>query len=335
MSRARELDLLVVLHSVQPLTTDLESIGAARVVVLTDGPPSGVSRADAPVPREIVAGLREQWAEIIAGLAGGRRVEVVTNDEFCLDDCRRVREQLGLRRVTPAGVDGYRDKVVMKHRLAAAGIRVPRWVPLERIDEGGDLPLPDGLDYPVVAKPRIGSNSRGVRSIQDEQQWRSWVQDKSGTGGWQVEQFISGQMCFVDGLVVDGYYEQVLVGRYLGGLLPGPEVSVLGGVSVPGDDRLWDRAGTLGRQVADTLGTDGRFATHLEFFDQGHNQDLVVLEVCARAPGALVSEMVRVVSGHNLETAHLQVQAELPAPIFSTTGSHAAWISVLARTDQI
>ncbi len=49
-----------------------------------------------------------------------------------------------------------------------------------------------------------------------------------------------------------------------------------------------------------------------------------------RAPGAMVSEMARVVSGTNLETAHLRVQAGLSPPAFAATGRHAAWVSVLA-----
>lgn len=84
--------------------------------------------------------------------------------------------------------------------------------------------------------------------------------------------------------------------------------------------------------MARALGVDGRFATHLEFFDTG--DQLIALEVCARAPGANVSEMARLVSGHNLESAHLQVQAGKPAPEFQLTGKHAAWISLLSSPSQ-
>jgi len=139
-------------------------------------------------------------------------------------------------------------------------------------------------------------------------------------------------MCFVDALVVDGEYLPALVGRYLGGLLPAPDVRVLGAVSALPQDPLSARAIELGRRVAGVLGTDGRFATHLEFFD--HPEGPLVLEVCARAPGALVSEMARAVCGINLETAHLAVQAGQPAPPRSPTGRHAAWLSILAHPDQ-
>jgi hypothetical protein len=254
----------------------------------------------------------------------------VTNDEFCLAECAKLRAELGLPRVTSAQLGGYLDKVVMKTRLAAAGIPVPRWAAVDHV--GAAERFPSGLALPVVAKPRIGSNSRGVRVIRDDRGWRSWVADRTGQQGWEIEEFVPGRMCFVDGLVVEGDYEPVLVGCYLGGLLLEPGVDVLGAISVPRHNALWQAAVGLGCRVARTLGDDGRFATHLEFFE--HGGDLVVMEVCVRAPGALVSEMARATSGHNLETVHLRVQAGLPAPAFTPTGWEAAWVSVLARPGQ-
>ena len=318
---------VVVLRAMQPLTTDLGALGD-DVVVLTDGPPHRAVRADVPPPSRVVSRPRSQWGAFVAELSDEGPVEVVTNDEFCLAQCAEIRRTAGCGRITPAGLDGYLDKVVMKQRLSAAGVSVPPWAPLEPLPGTLSDAIPEGLRFPVVVKPRIGANSRGVQVIRDRSACRSWVANATGQAGWQVEEFVAGRVCFVDALVVDGRYEPVLVGRYLGGLLPGPEDRVLGAVSVHHDDPLWERAVALGHEVATALGEDGRFATHLEFFDRG--ADLVVMEVCARAPGALVSEMARVVSGANLETAHLRVQAGLSPPAFAATGRHAAWVSVLA-----
>jgi hypothetical protein len=323
---------LVVLQSVQPLTTDVRALGVPDVVVLTDGPEDEVARADAPAPPRVLRLPRERWAEQLAAWSVGGAPEVVTNDEFCLAEAARCRAGLARRTVTPAGLDGYLDKVTMKTRLARAGVRVPRWAAVDRVALPDLRDPPAGLTPPLVAKPRVGANSRGVRVIRDRDAWRAWVLDREGETGWEVEEFVPHPMCFVDGLVVDGAYRPVLVGRYLGGLLPEPGVDVLGAVSVPPEDALWTRAVELGRRVADALGTDGAFATHLEFFDA--DDGLVVMEVCARAPGALVSEMARVVTGHNLETAHLAVQAGHTPPELAARDAHAAWLSVLARPDQ-
>ncbi len=324
---------LVVLQSVQPLTTDLRPAAGWGAVVLTDGPVNRVARSDAPAPGRVISGPRSEWPGRLQELRGAAAVEVVTNDEYALRECAHLRERLGLSRVTSLGLDGYLDKVLMKTRLAAESVPVPRWVSLDDMGPVSDgLGLPQALSLPVVAKPRIGANSRGVQIISAPDQWQEWVRDKAGQSGWEIEEYISGPMCFVDALVVNGEYTPVLVGRYLGGLLPSPEVQIVGAVSVPRQDAFWERAVDLGRRVAHALGIDGRFATHLEFFE--HRGTLIVMEACARAPGAMVSEMARVVSGHNLETAHLSVQAGQPAPRFAPTGEQAAWISPLARPGQ-
>lgn len=323
---------VVVLHSIQPLTTDVRAISDA-VTVLTDASPGSVVRAGTPPPPDIEAAPSSEWVHLISGRPAATHPEVISNDEFCLERLARARHDLHLAPVTPTGLAGYLDKVLMKERLNAAGIQVPAWRTIDHVHDAltDTDPLP-AVGYPVVAKPRIGANSRGVRVINNPTQWAAWVHDRAAQDDWQVEAFIAAPMCFVDALIVDGTYQPVLVGRYLGGLLPTPGVSVLGAISVPRTDPLWQRAIALGEQVAHTLGQDGRFATHLEFFDT--DPRATVMEVCARAPGALVSEMARVTAGSNLETAHLRAQAGLPTPAFTDTGTHAAWISILARPDQ-
>ncbi|WP_181445510.1 ATP-grasp domain-containing protein [Flexivirga caeni] len=301
-----------------------------RVVVLTTDAPSAVSRADIPAPADVMQLPADQWATRIRSWATDGDVQVVTNDEYSLADLAEIRDALGLDRVTPALLDRYLDKVAMKQALQDAEIAVPTWHLLPTLSV--ELALPDDLGFPCVVKPRVGANSRGVRVLRSSDEWLSWLSRHSGETDWEVEEFVSGQMCFVDGLVTHGHYCPVLVGRYVGGLLPTPDTRIFGAVDVPPGQDLHDDAIALGARVARALGTDGRFATHLEFFETGER--LVVMEVCARAPGAMVSEMARVVSGHNLESAHLQIQAGLPAPAFHTTGRHAAWISLLGRPRQ-
>ncbi len=121
---------VAVLHTLQPLTTDPAAL-ADDVVVLTHGPPGRVARADASPPPRVVSRSRSQWEAFMVALSAQERVEVVTNDEFCLAHCAELRRAAGLARVTPSGLDGYLDKVVMEQRLGDAGVLVPRW---ERLD---------------------------------------------------------------------------------------------------------------------------------------------------------------------------------------------------------
>lgn len=203
----------------QPLTTDVRGLAPGRIVVMTAGSAAAVARADATAPQEVLEVPVERWDAVLSEWADGGPVNVITNDEYALRDLARVREALGLDRVTPARLDVYLDKTAMKQALQDAGVTVPRWHRLPPLTE--DVELPDDLDLPCVVKPIVGANSRGVRVVRTTEDWRSWVTAHLGEESWQIEQFIAGQMCFVDGLVTDGHYQPVLVGRYLGGLLPG------------------------------------------------------------------------------------------------------------------
>lgn len=237
------------------------------VRVLTDGAVDSVVRAGVAQPRDVVTAPRAEWLEYLQGWAKASRIEVVTNDEYCLEDCAQLRSQLGLARRQSSEVSGYLDKVKMKRSLGRAGIEVPKWSDMSVVPSPDGAPtLPGGLGYPVVVKPRQEANSRGVRVIRDVAEWLEWVRDREGQRGWEVEEYIDAPMYFMDGVVDDGAYTPALLGAYLGPLLPRPGISVLGAVEVPRTEPLWNAAADLGAQVAGALGMDGRFVTHLEFF---------------------------------------------------------------------
>jgi hypothetical protein len=63
--------------------------------------------------------------------------------------------------------------------------------------------VPEELAFPCVVKPRVGSNSRGVRVIRTVDEWESWLDAHADEKGWEIEEFIDAPMCFVDGLGIN------------------------------------------------------------------------------------------------------------------------------------
>lgn len=324
--------LAVILHSRQPLTTDVATVFPADewdTMVLTDADDDAVLREDAPgrAPR-VRRAPRTEWAEAIRDGAGTRPVEIVTNDEYCLISCAELRREFGLAARHPARPEHYIDKVLMKARLHAAGVRVP-----------GFLPLPDGepgavyeaivarLGLPVVAKPRREANSRGVSILRTEAELRGWLAQHQGEPGWQVEEYLDGTFHHVNSVVTGGTTTPVQTGSYLGPLLDLPSGRRLGGWTVPHDSTLARRAQDLNDAVVAALGGEGAFVVHTEFAVDAKDE-LVVVEVAARAPGALVSELARLHAGVNLEEVNLALQAGLPVPEPEPTGVQAAWVWV-------
>ncbi|MBO3095136.1 ATP-grasp domain-containing protein [Cellulomonas dongxiuzhuiae] len=321
---------VVVLHSRQPLTTNpAEAFPPDRfeVVVLTDADPATVFREDveASVEQVVHAG-RDEWESIVRSAPGA---EVVSNDEYCLVECARLRAATGLPARHPAHLDGYRDKVLMKRRLEAAGVPVPRYLAFEPAVTSSRA-LADcvvaTVGLPAVVKPRREANSRGVEVLSDVEAVLGWLVRHDGETGWQVDEFVDGPLGHVNALVRQGDVRPVQAGRYLGPLLGFERGRVLGGWTLPADSPQAVVAHELNERVVRALGADGDFVVHTEFATTPDGR-LVVLETAARAPGAAVSELARVHAGVQLEVAHLRLQAGLPvAEPDRTSGRHAAWL---------
>ncbi len=321
-----------VLHSRQPLTRDpAEAFPPDRfeVVVLTDADPATVLREDveASVDRVVHTG-RHEWESVVRSAPGGA-AEVVSNDEYCLVDCARLWAATGLPARHPAQLDGYRDKVLMKRRLEAAGVPVPRHLTFEPAVTSSRAVadhLVATVGLPAVVKPRREANSRGVEVLSDIEAVLGWLARHEGETGWQVDEFVDGTLGHVNALVRHGEVRPVQAGRYLGPLLGFDRGRVLGGWTLPADSPEAVAAHELNERVIQALGVDGEFVVHTEFATTSDGR-LVVLETAARAPGAAVSELARAHAGVQLEVAHLRLQAGLPVPEPDrTSGRHAAWL---------
>lgn len=293
------------------------------LVVVTDGPAGAVVREDVTgVMPEVTVVAREKWLAHLRRFEGP--VEVVTNDEYCLAECARLREELGLAARHPRRPLAYLDKVLMKRLLAAGGVRVPRFHAFEPVVTEAAGVLVEEIGLPVVAKPRQEANSRGIAILRTPQEVRDWLGAHDGEAGWQVDEFVDGTLHHVNALVRDGVITPVQVGRYLGPLLGVDVGRTLGGVTEPVSP-FTAAAHELNERVVRALGGEGSFVVHTEFAVNGDGE-LVVLEVAGRAPGALVSELARLHAGVNLEVANLRMQAGLPASEPVSQGLHAGWL---------
>lgn len=320
---------VLVLHSRQPLTTDpAQAFPPDRfeVVVLTDADPASVLREDVAASVDVMHAGRDAWESVVRSVPG---TQVVSNDEYCLVECQRLRAATGLPARHPARLDGYRDKVLMKRRLAVAGVPVPRHLTFEPAVTSSRAVADHvvaTVGLPAVVKPRSEANSRGVEVLPDVEAVLGWLARHDGEAGWQVDEYVTGALGHVNALVRQGDVRPVQAGRYLGPLLGFERGRVLGGWTLPHGSPQAVAAHELNERVVRALGADGEFVVHTEFATTPDGR-LVVLETAARAPGAAVSEVARVHAGVQLEVAHLRLQAGLPVPEPDLTITRqAAWL---------
>ncbi|MFJ6937715.1 hypothetical protein [Streptomyces sp. NPDC101132] len=232
---------------------------------------------------------------------------VIAHHEADLIRAARLREKFGLPGQLPAEVLPFRDKVLMKQRLAAAGIEVaPHTVP-GTAAEVRAFAATHGL--PLVFKARDGFGSIGLRIVRSEEELELRLAEDFAPGSGPradllLEAYVPGRMCHVDGVVAGGRTVMAWPSQYQYDL---SSFQADGGARVDltlaPDDPLTPRLLTLAEAALTALGGPADHAFHAEVF---HTPDdrLVVCEVAARPAGARIRDVLNAVFGvHPVELA--------------------------------
>jgi biotin carboxylase len=113
----------------------------------------------------------EASSRTIAGFAEAKRLDgVIAADDETTVIAALASEKLGLRHNPPAAARASRDKLRLRERLAAGGVRQPRFrdLPLGADPREAAREAARDPGFPCVLKPRFLSASRGVIRADDE-----------------------------------------------------------------------------------------------------------------------------------------------------------------------
>lgn len=319
---------VAVLHARQHVEIGLDEVfppDRFDVTVFTIGDPVAVFRLGVPAGAAAVVRTNPASAATAIRDRLGARAEIVTNDEYCLELCAGLRREFGLPSRHPAVIAHYRDKVSMKRALVAAGIATPDFIEMTVVHPGDGASIADKLGLPVVVKPRAEANTRGVQILKDRPALTGWLTAHEGERGWHAEAFVAGTHGHANALVRHGRIDHVLVGAYRGSLLDLGAGRPAGGVTLPAGDPMAVAGRALATAAVRALGDDGDFVVHAEFVVDASGRASIV-EVAARAPGALVSEAALLHSRIHLVAANYLLQIGGPVPTPVDTGVRAGWL---------
>lgn len=218
----------------------------------------------------------------------------------------RLRRAGGLFGTYPEVANGFRDKVTMKTRAAAAGIRVPQFQPIDSADDFNRI---ENGATRWVLKPRAAEGAAGVRVFDTLTQCRqAWLSGSRRQGEFEVEEYVEGQIYHCDAVFASGQLRFVQTSRYVG--VPGEYKTggFLASHLLP-VSRLTRRMRRFAADVVRALKlTDG--VAHLELFHTP-DDELVLLEVASRPAGGLVTQAIKRSTGVDLLTAQVCVDSGL------------------------
>ncbi|OLF17230.1 ATP-grasp domain-containing protein [Actinophytocola xanthii] len=246
---------------------------------------------------------------------------VVTFAEALVPAVARVAAELGLPWVSERTAQLARDKYRMRLAAQAHDVRQPRFGLARDLDEAFDVA--EGVGFPLVLKPVLGTGSMFVRSVADRDElaahfeffrhgaWAGFSRDPLHRaavaeygGGLLLEEFVPGPEISVESLVVGGVTHSVAI--HDKPLPTGPtfeEVYACTPTRLPAE--VAATAAAAAADVHAALGIDVG-GTHVEFRLRNGTEP-VLLEAAARLGGGPIYRSVLLSTGVDLVEGALDV----------------------------
>ena len=211
--------------------------------------------------------------------------------EPCVVLAARVRQELGLPGMGPRAAIGFRDKPIMKQRVLAAGLRVPRFSRIRTHAEA--YAAAEEIGYPVCVKPIDGAGSTDTHRVAEACALRAVLAAVDHHAEVALEEFVEGEEFTYDTICIEGepvfesvaqYHPRPLESRRFAWISPAQVV-----IRDPYQPALMPGI-ELGRRVLRALGMTTGF-THMEWYKRPDGE-VVFGEIAARSPGGkLVDQM--------------------------------------------
>lgn len=202
-----------------------------------------------------------------------------------------LRERLGVPGMTVDTVLGYRDKALMKQRVAAAGLPVPRNARVSTTQEARDAA--EAIGFPVVVKPIAGAGTADTHLVADEAQLEDVLASVDHVRELSVEEYIAGDEYTYDALAIDGLPVFESVAQYVPKPIESRNLQWISPAQIVFRDPFqgqFQPGISLGRAVLQALDMGTGFI-HMEWFKRADGE-AVFGEIAARVGGAkLVDQM--------------------------------------------
>jgi biotin carboxylase len=246
----------------------------------------------------------------------GREVDrVLANWEPLVILAARIRERWGLPGMSVNTVRGFRDKQLMKERVKAAGLRVPR---SERVFTAADAyAAAERIGYPLVIKPIAGAGSANTFRCASRAELDRALGKMHGVTEASCEEYVEGEEFTFDTVCIGGSPVYENIASYLPKPLEARSEEWISPVIITVRDMYQERlmpGVELGRAVLQALQMGDGF-THMEWFLTPKGE-AVFGEIGCRPGGAhlvdqmnytsdidLFREWARVVCHHRFEAS--------------------------------
>src|SRR5215208_6789867 len=221
----------------------------------------------------------------------------------------RLREELGTPGMTVEECLPFRDKDLMKEKVAAAGIRTPKHKSAKSAQ--GVRAAIKKIGYPVIIKPIAGAGSMDTYRVNDAAELKAAIAKMGHIDEVNVEEFIDGEEYTYDTICVDGK----MLYRNIGYYRPRPLIARSEEWISPQTLCLRDldapelkEGHEMGHAVLEALKFKTGF-THMEWYRKADGE-VVFGEIAARPAGARTVDLMNFVSDIDLFRGYAEAEVK-------------------------
>ena len=252
----------------------------------------------------------DECVRVVTQWARGKQVDRV----ICLWEpgvllAARLREELKTPGMTVEECLPFRDKDIMKEKVAKAGIRTPKHKSAKTAQ--GVRAAVKKIGYPAIIKPIAGAGSMDTYRVDNAEQLKTAISKLGHIDHVNVEEFIDGEEYTYDCIVIDGRIVYRNVGYYRPRPLIArseewisPQTLCLRDLEAP---ELVD-GHKMGSEVLEALNMKTGF-THMEWYRKSDGE-VVFGEIAVRPAGARTVDLMNFVSDVDLFRGYAEAEVK-------------------------
>lgn len=239
-------------------------------------------------------------------------IRLVCPDEMKLLTTATIREKYGIPGTPYSHLIPFRDKFLMKSILEKNDIKTPKFTKVDinkcQNDESAYYSfLKKTLGSPFIVKPVLGASSLGTMLINTLNDFQNWHRSCNAIDMHDAEEYIEGSFYHCDSFIFKGKIIFSEISEYTHPCLDFIKGKTLGDLPLEDSHPLRSKMLEFNKKAITALkAPDG--ATHLEFFVNSKNNELVFIEVAARPPGGRVVKDLEKTYGVNLYELYLRLE---------------------------
>lgn len=253
---------------------------------------------------------------------------ILTADESVMMVTAQLRDYFGSPGYDAKIIQRFTNKIVMKERLRGCDIGLPAYVRFNgtEFQENPEQYAQNAvslLGFPMFAKPINGSGSADTTKIANHEALLSWCNEHRLDDNFELDEFIEGTLYHCDSVIQNGKIVLSLACREITPCFNFASGKMLCSLIIPFADKDFEMITKFNHKVLEALVPPKNSVTHCEIFKTEDNE-LIFLEIAARAPGAKVPQLYEKCFGWNMQEIYFKMQMGLDINIGGNLSCYAA-----------